>query len=91
MSWALSEFKYYFHPPSWGDYPHPPGNSYGYQNKGITKWAVCICMKRKGIRKGKKGKTEGRMRRAEVRKDRKLPIGEIRKGSARMQSRIHDL
>jgi hypothetical protein len=30
---------------------------YRYQNKVLAKWAVCICLKRKEIARGKKGKT----------------------------------
>ena len=39
---------------------HPPGNSYGYQSKGVTKGVVCICMKAKRIAKGKMGNAEER-------------------------------
>jgi hypothetical protein len=38
---------------------HTPGISYECQNKGLAKWAIRICMKRKEIVSGKNGETRG--------------------------------
>jgi hypothetical protein len=38
---------------------HTPGISYGYQNKGLAKWAIHICMKRKDLLKGKNRQNSG--------------------------------
>jgi hypothetical protein len=44
---------------------------YGYQNKGLAEWAVRICLKTREIRRGKKGKADGRMQTAKVRRGKK--------------------
>ena len=43
----------------------PPGNSYGYQNKGVAERAVWNRLETKEIWKGKKGKVEKRKGTAE--------------------------